>query len=98
MKKRLQNERRRRTGFVSRSGEQGEGKGLVVGAEKSKSSTAGERLGIAVYLAMVIGLIERRRVVVGEIQRVLERIMRQHSIAHGLGMDYVVGEQKKNPP
>jgi hypothetical protein len=47
---------------------------------------------------MVISFIERRRVGEWEIQRLLERIMRQHSIAHRLGMDYVVGEQQKSPP
>jgi hypothetical protein len=98
MKKRLQNERRRRAGMVVQSKEHGAGKGMVDGTEKPRSSTEGERLGIAVYLAMVISLIERRRVGEEEIQRLLERIMRQHSIAHRLGMDYVVGEQQKSPP
>lgn len=98
MKKRLQNERRRRTGLVTQSGEQCEGKEPVGGTEKPRSSTEGKRLGIAVYLAMVISLIEGRRVRVGEIQRLLERIVRQHSIAHRLGMDYVVGEQQRSPP
>jgi hypothetical protein len=98
VKKRLQNERRRRTGLVTQLGAHGEGKGMVGGTEKPRLSTEGKRLGIAVYLAMVISFIERRRVGEWEIQRLLERIMRQHSIAHRLGMDYVVGEQQKSPP
>jgi hypothetical protein len=98
MKKRLQNERRRRTGLVSKSGEHGEGKELLGGSEKPRSSTEGKRLGIAEYLAMVISLIEKRQVGEGEILQLLERIMRQHSIVQRLGMDYVVGEQEKSPP
>jgi hypothetical protein len=98
MKKRLQNARRRRTGLVSKSGEHGEGKGSVGGAAKPRSSTAGKRSGIAVYLAMVIGLIERRRVRFCEIQRLLERIVRQHSMAEGQRVDYGDGEIERSPP
>lgn len=98
MKKRLQNERRRRAGLVSKLGEHREGKGLVGGATKPGSSPEGRRLGIAVYLAMVIGLIERRRVRVWEIQGLLERIVRQHSMAEGPRVDYGVGEIERSPP
>ena len=65
---------------------------------KPRSSTEGKRLGIAVYLAMVIGLIEGRRVRVWEIQRLLERIVRQHSMAEGPSMDYGDGEIERSPP
>jgi hypothetical protein len=98
MKKRLQNARRRRTGLVSKSGEHRKANGSVGGAAKSRSSTEGKRLGIAVYLAMVIGLIERRRVRVWEIQRLLERIVRQHSMAEGQRVGYGDGETERSPP
>jgi hypothetical protein len=98
MKKRLQNARRRRTGLVSKSEEPREGKEVVVGAAKPRSSTGGKISGMAVYLAMVIGLIERRRVRVWEIQRLLERIVRQHSMAEGQRVGYGDGEIERSPP
>lgn len=98
MKKRLQNSRRRRTGLVSKSGEHREGKELAGGAAKPRSSPEGKRSGMVMYLAMVIGLIERRRVRVWEIQRLLERIVRQHSMAEGQGVDYGDGETERSPP
>lgn len=98
MKKRLQNERRRRSSLLSKLGEQGEGKAHMGGEEKPRTSTEGKRWGIAVYLAMVIGLIERRRVRVWEIQRLLERIVRQHSMAEGQRVDYGDGEIERSPP
>lgn len=98
MKKRLQNARRRRSGLVSKSGEPIEGKGEVVGAAQPSSSTWEKGSGIAVYLAMVIGLIERRRVRVWEIRRLLERIVRQHSMAEGPRVDYGDGESERSPP
>ena len=97
MKKRLQNARRR-TGLVSKSGEHREGKEVAVEEGKPRSSTEGKRSGIAVYLAMVIGLIERRRVRVWEIQQLLERIVRQHSMAEGQRVDYGDGEIERSPP
>ena len=84
--------------MVSKSGEPSEGKEVVVGAAKPRSSTEGKRSGIAVYLAMVIGLIERRRVGVWEIERLLERIVRQHSMAEGQRVDYGDGEIERSPP
>ena len=94
IKKRLQNARRRRTGLVSKSGEQE----LMGGAAKPRSSAEGKISGIAVYLAMVIGLIERRRVRVWEIQGLLERIVRQHRMAEGQRGDYGEGEIERSPP
>jgi hypothetical protein len=84
--------------LVSESGNQGAGKEQQGGVETPQSSTRGTVLGIEEYLAMVVSLIERRRVRVSEIRRLLERIMRQHSIAQGRRMDYVVGELQKSPP
>ena len=55
-------------------------------------------MGIAEYLAMLISLIEGRQVGIAEIQILLKRIKRQHSIAHGRVMDYDDGEHKKSPP
>ena len=49
-------------------------------------------------MAMVIGLIERRRVEEEEIERLLERIVRQHSMAEGPSMDYGDGEIERSPP
>lgn len=98
LKKRLQNERRRQSGLVSESGDQGEEKEQRRGAKKPRSPTGGESLGIEEYLAMVISLIERRQVGVEELQGLLARIMRQHSIAYRRRVDYVVGEQQKSPP
>lgn len=97
MKKRQQNARRR-TGLVSKSGEHRAAKESVGGGAKPGSSTEGKRLGIAVYLAMVIGLIEGRQVRVWEIQRLLERIVRQHSMAEGQRVDYGDGEIERSPP
>jgi hypothetical protein len=64
----------------------------------SGSSTEGERLGIEAYLGMVLSLIEGRPVSREEVQGLIERIMRQHSMAHRVGMDYVSGELQKSPP
>jgi hypothetical protein len=50
------------------------------------------------YIAMVASLIESRRVSEGEIIAMLVRAMRQHSIAHGGRMDYVLAQLKKNGP
>ena len=71
---------------------------MVGGATKPRSSPEGKRLGIAVYLAMVISLIERHRVEEEEIERLLERIVRQHSMAEGQRANYGVGEIERSPP
>jgi hypothetical protein len=65
---------------------------------KSESSTERDHLGIEAYLVMVLSLIEVRPVSREEVQCLIEGIVRQHSIAHRLGMDYVSGELKKSPP
>jgi hypothetical protein len=53
---------------------------------------------MVLYLAMVTSLVERRRVSGEEIEELLARKMRQHSIARRRRMDYVVGELNKRPP
>jgi len=95
LKKRIQNRRRGRGASVSPTvapGQKAEKR-----SERTKSG-ARDRFGIAAYLGMVLSLIEVRRVRQEEVEGLIERIMRQHSIAHRFGMDYVSGELKKSPP
>lgn len=66
--------------------------------KKSRGTPLGLVLGMVTYLAMVTSLIERRRVSREEIEELLARKMRQHSIARRGRMDYVVGELNKRPP
>jgi hypothetical protein len=84
--------------MVLESGDQEKKKEQQVGEEQPRSSTGGEVLGIAEYLAMLISLIEGRQVGIEEVQILLKRIMRQHSIAHGRVVDYDGGEHQKSPP
>lgn len=50
------------------------------------------------YVAMVAGLIERRRVSQAEMMQRLERAMRQHSMVRRRRMDYVVAQLHKRGP
>jgi hypothetical protein len=50
------------------------------------------------YVAMVVSLIESRRVSEEEILQMWGRAMRQHSMARRRRMDYVVAELQKNAP
>ena len=54
--------------------------------------------GIVGYIAMVVSLIEGRRVGKEEIFQILVRAMRQHSMVRRRRMDYVVAQLKKNGP
>jgi hypothetical protein len=98
LKKRIQNRRRGRGASVSPTVAPGQKAEKRSERTKSGASTKRDRFGIAAYLGMVLSLIEVRRVRQEEVEGLIERIMRQHSIAHRFGMDYVSGELKKSPP
>lgn len=98
LKKRLQNRRRGSAGAISEAVDSV--KKTEARSERTNlvASTERVRFGIASYLGMVLSLIEGRRVSREEVQCLLERIVRQHSIAQRLGMDYDSGEVRKSPP
>ena len=98
LKKRIQNRRRGRGASVSPTVAPGQKAEKRSERTKSGASTKRDRLGIAAYLGMVLSLIEVRRVRQEEVEGLIERIMRQHSMAHRVGMDYVSGELQKSPP
>jgi hypothetical protein len=50
------------------------------------------------YVAMVVSLIDGRRVSEAEILQMLMRAMRQHSMARRRRMDYVVAQLNKHGP
>ena len=54
--------------------------------------------GMVGYVAMVVSLIEGRRVSEAEILQRLVRAMRQHSMARRRRMDYVVAQLRKHGP
>ena len=54
--------------------------------------------GMVVYLAMVTSLIEGRAVSLKEVLEMLQRTVRQHSMARGKRADYVVWHLNKHPP
>ena len=54
--------------------------------------------GVVGYVAMVVSLIDGRRVSEAEILQMLMRAMRQHSMARRRRMDYVVAELNKHGP
>jgi hypothetical protein len=54
--------------------------------------------GMVSYLRMVTSLIEGRRVSRDEIEKMLTRVMRQHSMACRRRVDYLVWFMNKNPP
>ena len=54
--------------------------------------------GMVSYLRMVTSLIEGRSVSRDEVQKMLTRVMRQHSMARRRRMDYLVWFLNKNPP
>lgn len=50
------------------------------------------------YVRSVTSLIESRRVSRKEIEEMLERVMRQHSLDFGKRKDYIQRSLKNNPP
>jgi len=54
--------------------------------------------GVVGYVAMVVSLIDGRRVSEAEILQMLMRAMRQHSMARRRRMDYVVAQLNKHGP
>lgn len=81
-KKQLQNGRRRQR--------------QVQSADRRPEETEFEP-GMVAYLGMVVSLIEGRRVGREEILAMLTRAVRQHSMAQGPAMDYVVGQLREDP-
>jgi len=53
---------------------------------------------MVLYLAMVVGLVEGREVGTEEVEALVYRVMRQHSIAHRRGAGYGVWYQRNRPP
>jgi hypothetical protein len=54
--------------------------------------------GIAIYLRMALSLIERRRLSMDEILKLMARILRQHSMARRRRIDYVLAHLMANDP
>jgi hypothetical protein len=54
--------------------------------------------GIAIYLRMVVSLIEGRRLRMDEILEMMARILRQHSMARRRRIDYVLEQLMANAP
>jgi hypothetical protein len=98
LKRRLQNERRRGAVPSSEVGKQEREKEQRSQEEMSRGSASGLGLEMVMYLAMVTSLVEGRRVSREEIEELVARIMKQHSIARRRRMDYVVWELNKKPP
>jgi len=66
---------------------------------KEPAADAGERMGQMVeHVQMVVSLIERRRVSLEEILRMLGRVLRQHSLVRRKKIDYIVGHLNKDSP
>ena len=53
---------------------------------------------LVLYLAMAVGLIERRVVSLAEIEELLWRVVRQHSIARRRRLEYAVWYLNNRPP
>ena len=54
--------------------------------------------GMVLYLAMVLALVEGREVAPEEVEDLLCRVMRQHSIAHRRRLEYAVWYLSNQPP
>jgi len=95
-KKRLQNDKRRggREQRVAEAVEQAQEQG------QSGSGWDGAKMDrvLVSYLAMVISLVEGRRVSREEVGELLSRVVRQHSMARRSRMDYVVWRLNRGPP
>jgi len=101
LKKQLQNEKRRGSEEVEK-GKRGKAEERGESEERRSQSemSRGSKLGVemVLYLAMVIELIEEHRVSREEIEELVVRVMRQHSIARRRRMDYVVSQLNRGPP
>jgi len=95
-KKRLQNDKRRggREQRVAEAVEQAQEQG------QSGSGWDGAKMDrvLVSYLAMVISLVEGRRVSREEVGELLSRVVRQHSIGRERRIDYVVRFLNEHPP
>jgi hypothetical protein len=85
-KKRIQNGKRRREGWVPE-------------APAATKADAGEWTAQMVeHVRMVASLIERRRVSLDEILKMLGRVLRQHSLVRRRRIDYIIGHLNKASP
>jgi hypothetical protein len=90
-KKRIQNGKRRHGEARTDQNRQLRGRQLERGGVRFDAAMVG-------YVRMVTSLIEERPVSEEEIVEMLQRMMRQHSIARRQRMDYVLAYLKKNAP
>jgi hypothetical protein len=93
IKKKLQNGKRNKSKAKLNSGNQPE--------ETERDLALDERrfdADMVFYVRMVTSLIEGRRVSMDEILKMLARAMRQHSMARGRRIDYVLRYWTKNAP
>jgi hypothetical protein len=75
--------------------------GLGDGKTRRDLAVAGERrfdAPMVSYLQMVTSLVEGRRVSVCEILEMLARVVRQHSMARGRRIDYVLVHLRESAP
>jgi hypothetical protein len=72
--------------------------GVRVHARHPVTGALALHVGMVGYVAMVVSLIESRRVSEEEILQMWGRAMRQHSMARRRRMDYVVAQLQKNAP
>lgn len=88
MKKKYHNEKR---GKTAKDGDVGKSMGETPAGSGCNADTVS-------YVRSVTSLIEGRQVSRQEIEQMLERVMRQHSLESGKGKDYILRYLKNNDP
>lgn len=100
IKKQLQNRKRSRAAPASEQEKRAEGEEKRPAEELPGEGHEGSGVdaGMVLYLVMVTSLIENRAVSMEEVSKMLQRAVRQHSMARQRRADYVVWHLKSNPP